>query len=385
LSQITDTTFSEEDRSFMKRALELARNGRFTTSPNPRVGCVIARPSSNEKFKSQIIGEGYHLRKGEPHAERVALANCTEAPIGATMYVTLEPCCHHGATPPCTDAIIDADVDRVVVAIRDPFHEVKGKGIETLRENDIQVDVGLLEDECWFENRFFFHYHTNKKPWVILKAAISLDGKMASKTGHSKWITGDTARAHAHEIRAETDAILTGVGTIIADDPLLTSRMPGIEELKIKQSTRIVLDPQLEIKRDAQVIRTYNQAPIWIFCHDSAPDYAIQELTFFNASVTSVGGERQALDLHSVLESLAASGIQSILVEGGPKIHTAFLESGLANELLLYIAPKIVGGSEAPSFFLGEGVELIDQAMQLDRVERTLLDQDTLIRGILRR
>ncbi len=385
MSQTTAITFSEEDRSFMQRALDLARKGRFTTSPNPRVGCVIARPSSNEKCSSQIIGEGYHLRKGEPHAERIALANCTEDPIGATMYVTLEPCCHHGATPPCTDAIIDADIDRVVVAIRDPFHEVKGQGIETLRENGIQVDVGLMEDECWFENRFFFHYHTTKMPWVILKAAISLDGKMASKTGCSKWITGETARAHAHQVRAETDAILTGIGTIIADDPLLTSRMPGMEELNIKQSTRVVLDPQLEIKRDAQILRTFIEAPVWIFCHDSAPDFAIQELTFLNASVTSVSGKRQALDLRYVLESLAASGIQSVLVEGGPKIHTAFLESKLANELLLYIAPKIVGGSEAPSFFLGEGVELIDQAMQLERVERTLLDQDTLIRGILRR
>lgn len=366
----------------MRRALSLAQQGRFTVSPNPRVGCVIARSPSPDRPSLRIIGEGFHRRKGLPHAEREALAACRENPRGATLYVTLEPCCHRGVTPPCTDAILEAGISRVVVATLDPFPLVHGRGVEILQENGVQVDIGLLQKEADFINRFFIHFHTHHTPWVILKAAMSLDGKMATRTGHSKWITGEEARAHVHETRGEVDAILAGLGTVLADRPLLTSRMPKPPE-GFKQPTRVILDPQLKIPRDAPLLRTLDQAPLWIFCHSSAPEYAIQELTFLRAGVTPVEGTRSALDLREIVKTLATAGTQSILIEGGPKIHTAFLENRLVNELMIYIAPKLIGGTDAPSFFMGKGIETMEEALELHPIERIALGSDTLIRAIL--
>lgn len=367
----------------MRRALRLAHLGRFTTSPNPRVGCVIVRPSLTDPSTARIIGEGYHRQKGMPHAERNALAICDEDPKGATLYVTLEPCCHHGATPPCTDAILEAGIARVAAAILDPFPAMQGKGVEILRAQGVQVDVGLCEEDAWFENRFFFHYQTRKLPWVILKAAMSLDGKLATHTGHSRWITGEEARAHVHETRAEVDAILAGIGTVEADNPQFTART-NKAPAGFTQPTRVILDPQLRIPRDCQLIRTIDQAPLWIFCHRSAPEYAIEELRFLRAAVTPVEGSRSSLDLKEILQTLAASGIQSLMVEGGPRIHTAFLESNLVNELMVYIAPKIIGGKDAPTFFMGQGVESMDQAGLLERIEPIQLGSDMLIRGIIK-
>jgi diaminohydroxyphosphoribosylaminopyrimidine deaminase / 5-amino-6-(5-phosphoribosylamino)uracil reductase len=384
LSNSSAFVFSEDDGIFMRRALSLARLGRYTASPNPRVGCVVVQPPAPGQSAPRIIGEGYHRRKGTPHAERNALAACDEDPRGATLYVTLEPCCHYGATPPCTDAILEAGISRVVAAILDPFPEVQGKGVEILRNRGVRVDVGLLEEEAGFENRFFFHYQIHKRPWVILKAAMTLDGKLATHTGHSQWITGEEARAHVHEIRAEVDAILAGIGTVKADNPLLTSRSEKTPE-GFKQPTRVILDPQLQIPRTSKLIRTIDRAPLWIFCHHSAPEYAIQELTFLRAAVTPVNGSRSALDLNEILQTLASSGVQSLMIEGGPRVHTAFLESRLVNELLIYIAPKIIGGENAPTFFMGTGEELMDRAERLERIERMPLGADTLIRGVLRR
>ncbi|MBN2329007.1 MAG: bifunctional diaminohydroxyphosphoribosylaminopyrimidine deaminase/5-amino-6-(5-phosphoribosylamino)uracil reductase RibD [Candidatus Omnitrophica bacterium] len=366
----------------MQRALKLAHHGRFTASPNPRVGCLIVRPASGGNPESRIIGEGFHRRKGLPHAEREALEACSEDPSGATLYVTLEPCCHHGATPPCTEAILEAGISRVVAAVLDPFPEVQGKGVETLRRNGVQVDVGLLEQEAQFENRFFFHFQTHKKPWVILKAAMSLDGKLAAKTGDSKWITGEEAREHVHETRAEVDGILTGIGTVVADDPLLTARTRKAPA-DFRPPVRIVLDPQLKIPRTAQLLRTFDQAPLWIFCHTSASDFDIQELTFLKASVTAVEGGRSALDLDEVLQTLAASGIQSLLIEGGPAVHTAFLEKRLVNEIMIYIAPKLIGGKDAPNFFMGDGVSSMNECLRIIPIERIPLGDDTLIHGLL--
>ncbi|MGC9325995.1 MAG: bifunctional diaminohydroxyphosphoribosylaminopyrimidine deaminase/5-amino-6-(5-phosphoribosylamino)uracil reductase RibD [Candidatus Hinthialibacter sp.] len=382
MSHSAETVFSDEDHAFMRRALDLAHQGRFTVSPNPRVGCVVVRPASAGNAETRIIGEGFHRRKGMPHAEREALKACRENPRGATMYVTLEPCCHHGATPPCTDAILEAGVSRVVAAVIDPFPEVQGKGVEILRRNGVRVDVGLLEQEARFENRFFFHLHTQKKPWVILKAAMSLDGKMAAKTGDSKWITGEEARAHVHETRAEVDAILAGIGTVIADDPLLTARTrnaPG----DFRPPVRIILDPQLKIPRNSQLLRTLDQAPLWIFCHKSTPDSAVQELTSLKTKVTAIEGGPSMLDLDEALQTLAASGIQSVLIEGGPAIHTAFLEKRLVNEIMIYIAPKLIGGKEAPNFYMGDGASSMNECRRLELIERISLGDDTCIHALL--
>jgi len=367
----------------MRRALDLAWQGRFTVHPNPRVGCVLVRPAT-AGVSARVIGEGCHRRQGAPHAEREALAACGENPRGATAYVTLEPCCHYGATPPCTEALLQAGVARVVAAVRDPFPPVQGRGIEILRQNGVRVDVGLLEDEARYLNRFFFHFHTRGLPWVILKAAVSLDGKLATRTGHSQWITGETARAHAHEVRAEVNAILAGIQTVLADDPRLTPRPTPPPDSGWKPPLRVVLDPDLRIPLDSQLLRTLPEAPVRIYCSREASEAAARALRDKGAQVERAGGEKHRLNLNEILASLARSGVSGLLVEGGGRIHTSFLEENLVNELLVYIAPIIIGGKDAPVFYMGRGVDTIDPSTRLERPRRILLGEDTLIQGIRR-
>jgi len=375
--------FTEEDCAFMRRALDLAQQGRLTVHPNPRVGCVVVRPAGKGE-PSRILGEGYHRRQGMPHAEREALAACVEPPQGATAYVTLEPCCHHGATPPCTEALLQAGIARVVVAVADPFPQVRGKGIELLRQHGVQVDVGLLEEDARYLNRFFFHFHTRGLPWVILKAAVSLDGKLATRTGHSQWITGEEARAHAHEIRAEVQAILAGIQTVLADDPRLTPRPASLPEAGWHPPLRVVLDPELRIPYDAQLLKTVKRAPVRIYCSREVPETLAQALRGRGAEVERTGGTAHRLNLTEVLASLARSGVSGVLVEGGARIHTAFLEANLVNEVMVYVAPSLIGGKEAPTFYMGRGVDTIQQSMRLERLRRIHLGEDTLIQGILR-
>ncbi len=367
----------------MRRALDLAWQGRFTVHPNPRVGCVLVRPAAAGQ-SSRVIGEGYHRRQGAPHAEREALAACRENPRGATAYVTLEPCCHHGATPPCTAALLQAGVSRVVAAVPDPFPQVQGQGIEILRQNGVRVDVGLLEEDARYLNRFFFHFHTRGLPWVILKAAVSLDGKLATRTGHSQWITGERARAHAHEVRAEVNAILAGIRTVLADDPRLTPRPAPPPDSGWNPPLRVILDPDLRIPLGCQLLRTQPEAPVRIYCAHEAPESAARALRDRGAQVERVHGAENQLNLKEVLASLARGGVSALLVEGGPRIHTSFLEENLVNELLVYIAPIIVGGKDAPVFYRGRGVDTINQATRLERLRRIQLGEDTLIQGIRR-
>lgn len=373
--------FSVDDVTFMRKTLELARKGRHSVSPNPRVGCVIVRPPSSSNQNPVILGSGYHVRKGKPHAERIALANCSDNPRGATLYVNLEPCCHYGATPPCTDAIIEAGIQRVVVATVDPFQEVQGKGIRILREHGIHVDVGLLEEEARYENRFFFHFHQCRLPWVLLKAAMSLDGKLSTHSRRSKWITGETAREHAHQLRGEMDAVLVGVGTVIHDDPILTARCPDEE---VNQPVRVVLDPMLQMSPKSRLVNTLDTAPVWIFCAPESPEHYRKQFEDHGVRITVVDRDHGKLDLYRILRELAAKSILSVMVEGGPTIHTSFLEHSLVNEVAVYIAPILIGGVNAPTFYMGQGADTIEDACRIKRVESIQLKEDTLIRGILR-
>lgn len=369
----------------MKRALALAGKGRFTVWPNPRVGCVIVKSPSGLSGVPKIIGEGFHLRKGEPHAERNALASCTEDPQGSTLYVTLEPCCHTGATPPCTEAILQAGIKRVVAAIADPFPSVNGKGFDILRQHGIQTETGLLEDEAWYENRFFFHRHVKGVPWVILKTAMTLDGKSATSYGHSQWITGEEARSHVHTLRAEMTAILAGIGTVLTDDPLLTARPKGISQHELIPPVRVILDPMLRIGFDCKILRSLDFSPVWIFCSPLADTSKKAELENLGVNVIIAEGSRNCVNLDEVLCYLGNKNILGLLIEGGPTIHTAFLEANLVNEVFAYIAPILAGGKESPTFYMGQGVVTMNKAVRLERVERLFLGQDTLIHGIIKR
>jgi diaminohydroxyphosphoribosylaminopyrimidine deaminase/5-amino-6-(5-phosphoribosylamino)uracil reductase len=382
LSEQKHIEYTEHDRRFMRRALELAERGKFTTSPNPRVGCVIVK-TAPENPEPIIIGEGFHLKKGAPHAEREALSSCQDNPSGSTLYVTLEPCCHFGSTPPCTDAILGAGIKRVVIATQDPYINVSGRGIDILRRNGLQVDVGLLEEQARYLNRFFFHRHQTCLPWITLKCASSLDGKLATTAGESKWITGPESRAHVHELRAEADTVLAGIGTILADDPSLTARPEKLSHDQFIPPMRAILDPLLKIPLQARVLQHHDTSKVWIFTSSQADPEKVQQLQNRGVSVRTVEGDQHSLNLRDVLSTLVDDGVLSVFLEGGPQIHTAFLEQNLVNELLIYIAPILIGGADAPTFYMGHGVATIQDSRRLERIERLTVGEDTLIRGIL--
>lgn len=365
----------------MGLALELAHRGRFLVSPNPKVGCVIVKPKSDDTGKARILGQGFHERVGELHAERNALASCTEDPRGATLYVNLEPCCHTGRTPPCVDAILQAGIQRVVIANRDPFPEVAGKGIERLRAQGIAVDVGVLEDEGFAENRFFFTRHIRQRPWVILKTATSLDGKCATATGNSQWITGEKARAHVHEARAEVDAILAGVGTVLSDNPHLTARPQSLSADAYRQPIRVVLDPNAQTPPDAALFGAIVSSPVLILHGPHAKPAALDALRASGAETVEVPLDDTRLSLPECLSLLAKREILSVWIEGGPTLHGVFLQSGLVDEVMIYMAPKIIGGTNAPTFSMPVGVEALSDCLTLTRLQRRFLGDDTLIQG----
>lgn len=368
----------------MSRALELADEGRYLTAPNPQVGCVVVRPPSDSTPEYQIVGEGAHRVFGGPHAERDALTRCQDSAAGCTLYVTLEPCSHQGKTPPCTEAIIEAGIARVVAATLDPFPANQGKGIAQLRAAGIQFEVGLFEEEARFQNRFFFHRHETGMPWVILKAAVSLDGKCATASRQSQWITSELAREDVHRGRAEVDAVLCGIGTVMHDNPQLTARPKDLPEATFRQPTRIVLDPLLEIPPASALLRHLAESPTWLFCSEQASTAILEKLQVDGVRVTPVAGDGQRLDLREVLRHIAEAGCLSVWLEGGPFLHTAFLEAELVNEVRIYVAPKLIGGGEAPTFYMGEGKATMSEINELDRLNRQFLGNDTLISGILR-
>lgn len=333
----------------MARALELAARGVGRVSPGPLVGCVVVSPSG------EVVGQGYYIFEAIKHAETIALDHAGEKARGATAYVSLEPHAHHGRTSPCTDALIAAGIKRVVAPIEDLNPKVSGKGFAHLRAAGIQVETGLMREEAARVNEAYLHYMSTGLPFVHLKLAVSLDGKIATRTGDARWITGPEARARAHELRHEYDAILVGAGTVRSDDPLLTDRS-GLP--RRRPLVRVVLDNKLRLSPESQLARSTSEAPV---------------IVISNA------------DLRAVLKELADRSLQSVLIEGGAMVAGAFLEAGLVNKVTFFIAPKIIGGTTAPSAIGGAGIERMSDAFELERVSVVQRGKDIEITGYPRR
>ncbi len=360
----------QEDIEYMRRAMELAERGVGFTNPNPMVGAVIVKGG-------KVIGEGWHERCGEWHAERNAFKNCTVPAEGATMYVTLEPCCHYGKTPPCTEAIIEHGIARVVVGMEDPNPLVAGKGIALLREAGIEVVCGVEEEALREQNRVFLKYISTKLPWVAMKTAMTLDGKIATRTGDSKWITGAEARAYVHELRHRFMAIVVGIGTAVADDPLLNCRIEG---RGVRQPIRVVVDSNARLSLDSQLVKTAGEYRTIVAHTRFAPEERVKALRETGVEMLLCKEKEGLVDVRNLLELLGLSGIDSILLEGGGSLNYTFLSEGLADELYAFIAPKIVGGMNAKTPVEGAGMEKMADAINLELENVLNIGHDVLLK-----
>ena len=346
------------DQNYMARAIRLAARGIYTTHPNPNVGCVIVKDG-------EVVGEGWHRQAGGPHAEVTALQQAGARARGATVYVTLEPCSHHGRTPPCADALVAAGVSRVMVAMQDPNPRVAGSGLRRLREAAINVEAGLLEDPARALNPGFISRMQRRRPWVRVKLAASLDGRTAMASGESKWISGAAARQDAQRLRARSSAILTGIGTVLADDPALNVRLDaqqlcGVEPLR--QPLRVVLDPDLAMPAQAQMLSLPGQTLVLTSARDPGRYRGLQQS---GAEVALVAGAAGQLDLSAVLDQLAEREINEVLLECGPTLAGAFLQAGLVDEMIVYLAPHLMGDS-ARSLFRLPGLERMQDRIVLE-------------------
>src|SRR5882724_11878829 len=362
--------WTEIDRRLMSRALALAAKGVGLVSPGPLVGCVIAGP------KGEIVGEGFYVYEQLKHAETYALEQAGARAKSATAYVSLEPHAHHGRTPPCTDALIKAGIARVVAPIEDPNPKVSGKGFEHLRAAGVEVSVGLLAREAEKLNEKYLHFMRTGRPFVHLKLAASLDGRIATRTGDSRWITGAESRARAHELRHEYDAILIGTGTALTDDPLLTDRSG---KKRRRQLVRVVLDETLKMSPDSQLVKTVKESPVLIFAGDSAPASKSEALE--SAGVEVIRDAANGRDLATIMEELGRRSLQSVLVEGGGNVAGNFLDATLVNKVSFFIAPTIIGGREAPTAVGGKGAETLADALQLQDVEISQRGRDIEVTG----
>lgn len=360
------------EEQFMKRAIELAKQGVGWTAPNPLVGAVVVK-------NGRVIGEGYHRKYGELHAERNALAACTEDPAGATLYVTLEPCCHYGKTPPCTEIIIEKKIAKVVIGSRDPNPKVAGKGARILREHGIEVVEDYMREACDALNPVFFHYITTKTPYVVLKFAMTLDGKIATRTGASKWITGEAARNHVHQLRGRYAGILAGIGTVLADDPMLNCRIDGAH-----QPLRIILDSHLRIPMGSRLVRSAKEYPLLIVCNENTRDREegtnrIQKLEEAGAKVWTLPEKNGHPDLNVLMQRLGEEKIDSVLIEGGGTVNEAALKAHIVHHVYAYIAPKIFGGEDAKTPVEGSGIRLPQECANLRLAKITVLLNDMLL------
>lgn len=355
------------DQEYMKLALDLAKRGCGFVNPNPMVGAVIVK-------NGRIIGQGYHERYGMLHAERNALAACEENPKGATLYVTLEPCCHHGKTPPCTDAILENGISRVVIASPDPNPLVAGKGVQILREHGVEVEEGILREDCDKLNEVFFHFIQNKTPFVVMKYAMTMDGKIATASGLSQWITGEKARENVHEDRHRYRAIMVGVGTVLADDPLLTCRIPNG-----RNPIRIICDTHLRTPPQAKVVKTIAEAPTILATCCESPKV---QRVFLESGCEVITVSKTCdghLDLQELMLELGRRKIDSILLEGGGTLNWSALKSGIVHRVQAYLAPKLFGGATAKSPVSGEGVHSPNEAYRLTRPTIRQLGDDILL------
>ena len=364
---------TEEDIRFMERALDLARRGEGWVNPNPLVGAVIVRDG-------RVIGEGWHERFGGWHAERNALRNCKEGADGATLYVTLEPCCHYGKTPPCTEAILEAGVKRVVVGMKDPNPLVAGKGIGLLREAGVEVEVGVCEEKACRLNRAFVKYITERCPWVVMKNAMTLDGKIATCNGDSKWVTGEEARRMGHRLRHRCMAIMVGVGTVRADDPMLDCRLEG----EVRQPVRVVVDSKASIPLRSRLVMTASDYRTIVAHTEEAPQEHLRQLAEDGVETLLCGTREGRVDCADLLGRLGESGIDSVLLEGGSELNGSFLTAKLIDEAYVFIAPKLVGGAGAKTPVGGKGMLRMAEALPLEEVECMRVGNDILVHGLIK-
>jgi diaminohydroxyphosphoribosylaminopyrimidine deaminase/5-amino-6-(5-phosphoribosylamino)uracil reductase len=357
-----------DDVRFMRRALRLAARARGRTAPNPMVGAVLV-------LDGEVVGEGWHHRAGEPHAEVMALRAAGSRAKGATLYVTLEPCCHFGRTPPCTEAVLAADIARVVAAMEDPFPRVAGGGIGRLREAGVPVETGMGEAQARELNRAYLKAVRTGLPWLTLKMAVSLDGKIATRTGDSRWVTGEAARRCVHRLRDWNDAVLVGGGTARADDPELTARLP-----RARNPLRVVLDTRAELSLDSRLIQTARDVPTVAAVAEGVPVERLEAAGLLVERLPAVEGR---LDLDALLRRLVARGVQSVLCEGGARLAGSLLDGGLVDEVAWFIAPKLVGGDAARGAVAGKGPERMADARPLRAVRVQRFGEDLGVFGYL--
>lgn len=357
------------ERKYMERAIELAKRARGFTSPNPMVGAVIVKDG-------RVIGEGYHERCGELHAERNALASLTESAEGATIYVTLEPCCHYGKTPPCTEAIIEHKLAKVVIGSRDPNPLVSGKGAAILRKAGIEVVEDFMREECDAINPIFFHYITTKRPYVAMKYAMTMDGKIATRTGASRWITGEAARNHVQTLRHAYKGIMVGIGTVLADNPMLNCRMQGGID-----PVRIVCDTHLRIPMDCQIVQTADTIET-ILATSTNEKGKIEQLIKKGVQILQIPEKDGCIDLNFLMQTLGEKGIDSILLEGGGRLNDSFLREKLIQKAYVYLAPKIFGGEDAKTPVEGIGISLPEQSANFKLQQIQQIEEDILLEYI---
>jgi diaminohydroxyphosphoribosylaminopyrimidine deaminase/5-amino-6-(5-phosphoribosylamino)uracil reductase len=356
---------------YMNRALELAERGKGRTSPNPMVGAVLVKGN-------RIIAEGYHKKAGTAHAEIIALKKAVRKAQGATLFVNLEPCCHTAKkTPPCTKSIISAGVKKVVIAMTDPNPEVSGKGIKALKQAGIKTEVGVLRSEAEKLNEFFIKFISKKTPFVILKIAQSLDGKIATALGESQWITGEKAREYVHKFRNEVNAVLVGIGTVKQDDPSLTCRIRGG-----RNPYRIIIDTSLDIPLGAKVLKQRDQKTI-IVTAQTKKKGRIQSILGKGGKVVLVKAKAGKVDLKNLMQHLGELGITSVMIEGGSSLNASALKSGIVDKVLFFSAPKIIGGADAVSSIGGKSVASLKHAMRIKNLQTRLIGDDIMIEGYL--
>ena len=381
-------SYCEKDIEFMRRAIELAKKGGGYVHPNPLVGCVVVKDG-------EIIAEGYHEKYGEFHAERNALLRCQSETKGASLYVTLEPCCHYGKTPTCTEIIIEKGIKKVFVGILDPNPLVAGKGVKILQDAGIEVEVGLCEDEIRELNKVFLKYITTKRPYVIMKTAMTLDGKIAAFTGDSRWVTNEHSRKLVHQLRSEMAGVIVGIGTVLADDPMLNVRLEGNPH----QPIRIVVDSNLRIPIDSQLVKTAKEyRTIVAYCHfdrsvaersevekssinDNEQKGFLDKLEMTEMELLECQSNKNHVDINDLVSKLGAMGIDSLLLEGGGTLNAAFLEAGCVDEVWAFIAPKIIGGEGAKTPVSGKGIAKMNNAIQLQNIDIQNINVDILIKG----
>lgn len=354
----------------MDRAIALAERGMGWVNPNPLVGAVIVKDG-------RIVAEGWHEQYGGLHAERNAFRNCQEDPAGATMYVTLEPCCHYGKTPPCTEAVIEHRIARIVVGMGDPNPLVAGKGIEILRKAGVEVITGVREKKIREQNKVFLKYITTRQPWIVLKTAMTLDGKIAAFTGDSHWVTGEEARMRVQEMRRNCMGIMVGAGTVQTDNPMLNCRLDG----NVRQPVRIIVDSGARLSLNSRLVETAPEYRTIIAHTGRAGTEKLSALSEKGVELLTCAEEEDRVDLGDLMRQLGGMGIDSVLLEGGGQLNESFLRRGLVDEVYTFIAPKIIGGSEAKTPVEGNGIAKMSEAIQLKEISCERIGEDILVKG----